>query len=81
MMFKSIRPADEPEKRKSVATTRRDRQGTFGMTMECLSVQKWGTEHCYQCDLRDTRSCGGKRIRETGRNANGYEVPVGKEKR
>ena len=46
------------------------------LTIECQSVQMKGLEACSDCILRDTPCCGGKRIRETGKNRNGFTVPI-----
>lgn len=46
------------------------------LTIECRSVQMKGLEACSDCILRDTPCCGGKRIRETGKNRNGFTVPI-----
>ena len=41
---------------------------------ECLRVQMDGTSSCETCDLANLDSCGGQRIRSTGRNQKGYIV-------
>jgi len=46
------------------------------MTGECMMVQVWGIEHCKTCEYRNSRECGGKHIRQTGKNENGLTVPV-----
>ncbi len=48
-------------------------------TIECMSVQMFGLDHCKNCDLANTSHCGGKWIRETGKNRKGFAVPIGEE--
>jgi hypothetical protein len=73
MIFKSIQPGTE------VRPTASGEIESRLFRWECFSVQKYGTDYCYQCDLRDTTSCGGKRIRETGTNREGVCVPITEE--
>ena len=47
------------------------------LTGECWSVQFRGLIACDKCELRDTKSCGGKKIRKTGMNELGFRVPLG----
>ena len=49
------------------------------LTAECWSVQFFGLEYCNTCSYRDTVECGGKKIRDKGRNERGIAVPIGKE--
>jgi len=44
------------------------------LTAECWLVQAFGTDRCQECELRDTEECGGKSIRETGKNEKGCKV-------
>ena len=44
------------------------------LTTECWLVQAFGTDRCQECELRDTEECGGKSIRETGKNEKGCKV-------
>ena len=44
------------------------------LTTECWSVQIWGLSYCDTCEFKDTNQCGGKRIRETGRNRIGCNI-------
>jgi hypothetical protein len=44
------------------------------LSAECWSVQAWGLSQCETCDLKDTRDCGGKKIRKTGKNSNGVKI-------
>lgn len=46
------------------------------MTGECLIVQTWGLDRCKDCEYRNDKECGGKRIRMTGRNSKGIAVPI-----
>jgi len=46
------------------------------LTSECWTVQFWGLNQCETCEARDTSDCGGQKIRQTGKNENGYSVPV-----
>lgn len=49
------------------------------LTSECWTVQAFGLESCHGCEYKNTRECGGKNIRKTGKNANGRAVPLGRE--
>ena len=49
------------------------------LTSECWSVQVWGLEYCDTCEYLNTAECGGKRIRKVGKNAQGHDIPIGKE--
>jgi hypothetical protein len=51
--------------------------GSQDLTPECWGVQIWGLRHCDECEFKDTEECGGKEIRETGRNRKGISVPIG----
>ena len=46
------------------------------LTPECWSIQVWGKSACRGCEYKDTKSCGGKNIRKTGKNAKGLRVPI-----
>jgi hypothetical protein len=46
------------------------------MTAECWLVQIWGLKHCDTCEFKGKRDCGGKRIRKTGKNEKGLNVPI-----
>ena len=46
------------------------------LTGECMMVQVWGIEHCKTCEYRNSSECGGKNIRQTGKNEKDLEVPV-----
>jgi hypothetical protein len=46
------------------------------LTNECLMVQMLGVEYCHRCEAKNTRACGGKNIRKTGKNKAGYKVPL-----
>lgn len=46
------------------------------LSTECWMVQSWGFKYCETCKFKDTRKCGGKRIRETSQNILGKKVPV-----
>jgi hypothetical protein len=48
------------------------------LSAECWPVQVWGIEACRDCDYRGTKACGGKKIRATGKNALGYDIPLPK---
>lgn len=41
---------------------------------ECWSVQMWGLDHCNTCEFKGKRSCGGRKIRKTGKNELGIEI-------
>jgi hypothetical protein len=47
------------------------------LSVECWMVQGWGLKYCQTCKSKDTKKCGGKRIRETGQNILGKKVPIG----
>lgn len=49
---------------------------TKKMSSECIIVQVWGLPHCKTCEYRDTADCGGEEIRKTGKNSNGFKVPL-----
>ena len=46
------------------------------LSLECWNVQIWGLEKCKKCELKNTRECGGKKIRKTGKNELGKKVPI-----
>jgi len=46
------------------------------MTGECWNIQFWGKEACEKCEYKNTKQCGGKAIRKTGKNANGFKIPL-----
>lgn len=46
------------------------------LTGECWPIQVWGPERCVNCDYKGTPNCGGRRILETGVNANNKKVPL-----
>lgn len=46
------------------------------LTSECWDVQFWGLSQCGSCKVKDTPDCGGKEIRKTGKNKDGFAVPV-----
>lgn len=46
------------------------------LTSECFMVQFMGLEACQACEVRGTKECGGKKIRQTGKNEKGLDVPV-----
>jgi hypothetical protein len=46
------------------------------LTTECWIVQAWGLRYCKTCKFKETKNCGGKRIRETGQNISGKNVPI-----
>lgn len=48
------------------------------VTTECWSVQQHGLGYCERCVAKDAKHCGGRRIRETGRNQLGFLVPLGR---
>lgn len=48
------------------------------LTLECWSVQMNGLTACKGCEFKDTDQCGGKKIRETKKNAKGISIPLGK---
>ena len=54
--------------------TRTVNQGN--LTGECWLVQIWGIERCKTCEFHNTTECGGKNIRQTGKNKKNLEVPV-----
>jgi len=39
-------------------------------------VQVWGPEYCNSCEYKDSKDCGGQKIRRTSMNAFGKKVPV-----
>ena len=43
------------------------------ITDECWTVQFEGLSACPTCPYQDSQ-CGGKKIRETGRNSKGFEI-------
>ncbi len=43
---------------------------------ECWSVQIWGQEHCKTCEFLNKRDCGGKKIRKSGMNEKGIQIPL-----
>ena len=47
------------------------------LTAECWIVQFSGLETCDTCQFVNTDECGGKEIRETGKNEKGFKVPLG----
>jgi len=46
------------------------------LTSECWMVQVWGPEYCNSCEYKDSKDCGGQKIRRTSMNAFGKKVPV-----
>ena len=46
------------------------------LTSECWSVQFSGLEYCDTCEFKDTKNCGGQKIRKTGKNDKGIKVPI-----
>jgi hypothetical protein len=46
------------------------------LTSECWTVQFSGLSACETCEFRCTEDCGGQNIRITGKNKNGYKVPL-----
>lgn len=48
------------------------------LTPECWSVQMNGLTACKTCEYKDTDQCGGKKIRESKKNAKGVRIPLGK---
>ena len=47
------------------------------MTAECWGVQLIGLEECMKCQFKNTKDCGGKKIRKTGKNEKGFKIPLG----
>ena len=47
------------------------------LTAECWDVQFDGLKACETCEFKNTSECGGQRIRETGKNNKGLNVPIG----
>ena len=47
------------------------------LTPECWSVQFWGLEYCESCEFKNSQECGGKDIRQKGKNTKGINVPIG----
>lgn len=41
---------------------------------ECWGIQMWGTEECSRCCYLNTKDCGGKNIRKTGKNNKGFAI-------
>lgn len=39
-------------------------------------VQVWGLAFCEGCEYRNSRDCGGKKIRKTGKNELEKAVPI-----
>jgi len=48
------------------------------LTGECWTVQMQGLSACDRCEYKDTKECGGTKIRETGKNSRGFSVPLGR---
>ena len=46
------------------------------LTAECWSIQIWGKEYCKKCEFKNTKNCGGKNIRKTGKNQKKLVVPI-----
>ncbi len=46
------------------------------LTSECWEIQFKGLEACEDCEYLNTDECGGKEIRESGKNAKDYKVPI-----
>jgi len=46
------------------------------LTSECWGVQVWGPQGCEKCEYKDHDDCGGKEIRVSGKNSNGFKVPL-----
>ena len=46
------------------------------LSNECLMVQLFGLKYCDLCEAKNTRNCGGKKIRQTGKNKAGVKVPL-----
>ena len=46
------------------------------LTCECWEVQFKGLTACKTCEFKDNKECGGKNIRKTKKNSNGFEVPL-----
>ena len=46
------------------------------LSSECWDIQIRGPSTCKTCDLKDTSACGGRHIRETGKNSKGRTVPL-----
>jgi hypothetical protein len=48
------------------------------LTAECWMIQMFGPDQCKACECRaKPNQCGGLKIRETGKNEKGHDVPVG----
>lgn len=54
------------------ATTKTIKQSD--LSSECFMVQMFGTGQCETCGDKDADECGGKNIRQTGKNSIGKEV-------
>ena len=50
------------------------------LSSECWNVQAFGLKYCEHCEYRNTKECGGQKIRKTGKNSKGFEVPLGRKK-
>ncbi len=50
------------------------RQGD--LTAECWNVQFMGLQGCNGCPHLNTDRCGGEKIRTTGKNEKGLDVPL-----
>jgi hypothetical protein len=46
------------------------------LTSECWLVQIWGEKSCQTCEFKGKRECGGKKIRKSGKNEKGLDVPI-----
>ena len=46
------------------------------LSSECWGIQLLGLCHCTDCEYLNTKHCTGKCIRRTGKNANGFSVPL-----
>lgn len=47
------------------------------LTEECWTVQMIGLNACETCEWLETKDCGGKQIRKSGKNSKGHKVPIG----
>ena len=46
------------------------------LSSECWLIQIWRPGSCGSCDVKNTKECGGKKIRKTGKNEKNFMVPL-----
>ncbi len=70
MMSELCDCGNEPEEPKVKMVNQKD------LSAECMMVQIWGIEKCKSCEFVNTKDCGGKKIRKSGMNEKGIQIPL-----